>query len=114
MSHHPFFRSLVEELKKIIDPAYWDYLEVRGTKWFMAWSAVAVDREKAGGVLQVELYHYNNPYAVPEHLDKRVNLIFKANSPMYQGFSGSVKNMWDAAETLACLIHQGEICLREM
>lgn len=93
--------GLVEELKTTIDSRKRHRIELRGTKWFMAWSAVGVDTASSYGMIQVELYHYGNPYEIAEPLEKRVELILEPRSRFYQGFAKSLFNMWNAAEPIS-------------
>jgi hypothetical protein len=72
-------------------------IQLRKTKWVMSWSGVAIDPSLPDGLMQVEFYHYNNPKNSDEHLMLRPNLVLGVESPFYEGFWGSLENMWNAA-----------------
>jgi class 3 adenylate cyclase len=97
---HSDVRKGLDDVSQLIEMAGGgsENIEVRLTDWFIAWSAVAVDRSSSDGILQIELYHYLNPYKVLNHLDKRVELILDPRSEFYEGFRGSLDTMWDNAE----------------
>lgn len=69
-------------------------VELRGTRWFMAWSCVAVDRNKASGLLHVEVYQYNNDIA------RRLKLVLTSRSVHYGDFVASINAIWSHAEPL--------------
>jgi class 3 adenylate cyclase len=73
-------------------------LTLRLTSWLIAWSAVAIDRASPDGLLQIENYHYMNPYGLPEHLDKRPELVLATESVFYEGFRRSVDAIWASAK----------------
>src|SRR5205085_83817 len=81
------FRKGVQDVEHLIKQAgaHAANIEVRLTNWFLAWSAVAVDRSTEQGLLQIELYHYSNPYKVDQHLDRRVELLLEPSSRFYSG-----------------------------
>ena len=75
-------------------------LELRTTKWIMTWSGLAIDPDTLKGLLQIELYHYQNPEGLADHLDSRPNLIIASNSLFFKGFYISLKNMWDNGDPI--------------
>ncbi len=86
--------ELIEGIRQMMNSDARSKFQVKGTKWFMSWSAVAVDMTRPEGFVQVELYHYQNPYKIAVHLDKRLNLILKQRSPFHLGFVESLESMW--------------------
>jgi len=92
--------GLIDDIRKIMSSDAQRRFHVKGTKWFMSWSAVGVDMMRPGGFVQVELYHYQNPYKIPVHLDKRPNLILDQRSSFHLGFAESLETMWNHAITL--------------
>ena len=72
-------------------------VELRKTKWVMTWSGVAIDPENTTGRLQIEFFHYNDPYGAGVHLDTRLNLLLTQSSPFYTGFWKSIDAMWEEA-----------------
>jgi len=91
------FRDLLGYVKDRAGQGASKCIEIRTTSWFMAWSAVAVDRSTNNGLLQIEFYHYNNPYRAVNHLNKRLELVLTPRSPFYLGFKSSIDSMWDSA-----------------
>jgi hypothetical protein len=68
------------------------------TNWLITWSAVAIDIESGNGVVQLEIYHYDNPTG--NHLDDRPNLVLTPKSELYEGFKNSIINIKNSGKKL--------------
>jgi hypothetical protein len=67
----------------------------------MSWSGIAIDPDQRDGLLQVEFYHYLNPYGPKvDHLAQRPNLILRKESSFFIGFWKSLDAMWRAARSI--------------
>ncbi len=90
----------IREFYKDIPSKQRGQLRFRVTDWLMAWSAVAIDPQKDIGRLQIEIYHYDDPYGENDPLAFRPQLIVNRESELYRGFWYSLESMWKKAKTV--------------